>query len=171
MKAKKLHYTQVGARRYQYEGQWMTLREISETYGLPPKTLQSRIAQGWDITRAVETPMIGFGTTGGHRWRTHPWRKRALHMVRSYFVQREMKNVPRTVEDMPLEFDPWSQAAIDVACEDGGMTLDEVGHIQGGVSRERIRQVQETAFHKIRERASRGDTACQAFLSHWERRL
>lgn len=168
MKAKKPHYTQVGAKRYDYDGQSLTIRELGDTYGVPVKTVQSRMSQGWDVVRAMETPLY-LTNRGGHQWRTRGLRAAALAHERS-LPRGDAEPKPRTVEDVPLERDPWSQAAIDVAAEDGGFTLDEVGDIQGGVSLERIRQVQESAFRKIRSRASLGDEDCIAFLSHWEDR-
>ncbi len=51
--------------------------------------------------------------------------------------------------DVPAE---WS-CALDVA-ERGGCTLDEIAETMGGVSRERVRQIEERALEKLKHRRS-----------------
>lgn len=43
--------------RYEYRGETHTLPELSELYGVSIYVLRGRIYRGWDIARAIETPV------------------------------------------------------------------------------------------------------------------
>lgn len=53
---------------------------------------------------------------------------------------------------LPWERDPWAQGWVDAHAH--GATLEEVGRALG-LTRERVRQVEEVAFRKLRRRAQR----------------
>ena len=44
--------------KYEYKEDFMPLPELAEKYGIPYKNLKSRIDHGWDIHRAMTTPVI-----------------------------------------------------------------------------------------------------------------
>lgn len=44
--------------RYEYRGDYMTVREFSEKYNLPIYAFKSRLQTGWSIERAIETPYV-----------------------------------------------------------------------------------------------------------------
>lgn len=45
-------------RKYEYEGEIFTIRELSEIFELPPSTIYQRIKNlGWSVKKAVETPL------------------------------------------------------------------------------------------------------------------
>lgn len=43
--------------RYEYDGELLTVGEIGERTGLSPKMLSSRLRIGWDLERAINTPV------------------------------------------------------------------------------------------------------------------
>lgn len=43
--------------RYEYRGELHTLPELSKLYGIGVYTLRGRIQRGWDIAKAIETPV------------------------------------------------------------------------------------------------------------------
>ena len=45
-------------RRYGAFGRWLTLAEWSEELGVHPNTLQTRIRNGWEVSRALSTPAL-----------------------------------------------------------------------------------------------------------------
>ena len=83
-----------------------------------------------------------------YRWRTESIRRRVAHEAR-HVAFLSGRKPPLDAWDLPLEEDPWGQAAIESAATDGPLTLDEVG-ILLGVSRERVRQIEEIALRKLR---------------------
>ncbi len=64
-------------------------------------------------------------------------------------VERWHKKVLKVIDDLP------QTCALDVAAE-GAITLEEIGGLLG-VSRERARQIEESALMKLRKHASVGD--------------
>lgn len=45
-------------RRYIYNNQYLTVAELAEIGGLNYHTLTSRLNRGWDVQKAVETPLV-----------------------------------------------------------------------------------------------------------------
>lgn len=52
------------ARRHSYKGELLTVRELAQRGGLTREIVHGRLALGWTVERAVETPL---GTHGGPR--------------------------------------------------------------------------------------------------------
>lgn len=50
---------QANVSRYMYKGKWYTVAELAEMAGIRAVTMQSRLRDGWDIKRAMETPVRG----------------------------------------------------------------------------------------------------------------
>ena len=46
-------------RRYEYKDEFLTITELSEKYNINRNTLNYRLNVGWDIVKAIETP-VGF---------------------------------------------------------------------------------------------------------------
>lgn len=42
---------------YEYNGHLMSVKQISELYGINYKTLHKRLERGWSIDEAIETPI------------------------------------------------------------------------------------------------------------------
>lgn len=125
-----------------------SIPEWAEESGVPAWKVYKRSRQGVDPELCI-SPIRSLESLQRkpYRWRTEKQRRqwfRAARMVAEYMD----RTPPRDVWDMPLEDDPWAQAAIDVACEEGHLTLDDIGKLMG-VSRERVRQVAEIALRKL----------------------
>lgn len=58
---------------------------------------------------------------------------------------------PRGNLKLAPEGQPGDSCALDVA-EQGGATLEEVGELLGGLTRERVRQIEQAALAKVRRR-------------------
>ena len=134
-----------------HDGRTQSIGDWSCELGIPVKRLYDRIRQGWSVDRVMVAEQMrgekAWHGRLGYAWDLPNERRDALadeRKVARYSGNREPKNV----WDLPLEDDPWAQAAIEVATEEGGFTLDEIGHLMGGLSRERVRQVEEQALRK-----------------------
>jgi hypothetical protein len=133
------------------DGRVMSVREWAFALGVKEKRLRARIRQGWPdvdvLTRDMREGKWMGRTRDGHQWALPVERRQTLAYERAA-ARYSMRTEPRDVWDLPLASDPWAQAAIEVAAESGGFTLDEVGRIMGGISRERVRQLEEAAMAK-----------------------
>ena len=50
-------------RRFEVNGEMLTVREISELTGIPYKRLRDRILdKGWDVEQAINTPLLSYGS-------------------------------------------------------------------------------------------------------------
>lgn len=49
-------------RRYEFRGSRLTIRQLSEQYAIPVKSLTRRIEAGWEISRAVLEPLAAKGS-------------------------------------------------------------------------------------------------------------
>ncbi|MEO0797559.1 MAG: hypothetical protein AAFX93_20645, partial [Verrucomicrobiota bacterium] len=49
---------------YKFRGKEKTLPAWGEEVGLPPKTINMRLNRGWDIERALTTPVLEKSETG-----------------------------------------------------------------------------------------------------------
>lgn len=50
----------VNALRFTYRGDTLTIAEFAEKYGLSDYVIRQRIGRGWDIARAIETPVKAY---------------------------------------------------------------------------------------------------------------
>lgn len=46
-------------RRWEYRGEWLTMRQIAARTGLEFRLLQARLKHGWSVERAIGTPVRG----------------------------------------------------------------------------------------------------------------
>lgn len=144
-----------------HDGKTLTIAQWSAVTGLCQQTIRTRLAGGLPPAECLDTHRKTWGNAvvsrrrrrAAYRWRTQAIRDAALgeeRRIAAYGNQQQ----PREMWDVPLRFDAWGLAALDIAIEEGGLTLDDIGKLMG-VSRERVRQIEEVAARKIR-RASRG---------------
>ncbi len=120
--------------RVTYQGQTRSIKEWAEITGLPETTLFGRIYRRWDPELVLTAPR------GGHR---PPDARIPQIDPRSPWADDEVAQ--KLVRDNPH-----------------GMTLDEVG-IAFGITRERVRQIEQRAIQKLRA-AARRDYGQQAAL-------
>lgn len=115
------------------DGYEYTYQELANLTGLGIWTIRQRVKTGWsgeDIlalgtnVRRLRTGHVDVpGTPGSRSWH------------------------------LPLDQDPHGRAAIQIAEDLGGMTLDMVGALMG-ITRERVRQIEASAIRKVRLRRS-----------------
>lgn len=127
------------------EAGMLTLHEIAERSGTKWATVRARINNDWTGAEALAGERVGYRATEAHRWRTAKFRARVLQ-----YANDRLKVPASSVDRLPLAYDPWCQAAIDDAEDVGGYSLERTGEILGGLTRERIRQIEDSAFRKIR---------------------
>lgn len=139
------------------DGRTKTPHQWAAELRISPRTLYSRIADGWDAARILTTPprtYAGIRSARAHEWQVDPHQTLIRELAkcaseRGTLSHRLRRPPLRDMWDVPLERDPWAQAAIDVAAEDGGMTLDEIGVLMGGICRERVNQIVRVACKKL----------------------
>lgn len=132
------------------DGRVMPVREWAETLGVQEKRLRARIRQGWPDADVLTRAMRQGKWMGRTREpAVKPPEELAGALKRERAAARALgRKVPREMWDVPIERDLWAQCLAEVAREMGGFTLDEIGHLMGGLSRERVRQVEEQAMRK-----------------------
>ncbi len=140
-----------------FHGRTMTLIDWARTVGISVASLRTRRALHWSDDECLGTPIRSVSSAkrgmpktrrAPYRWVCQAERDATLRAERAG-ARRLGAKPPREMWDVPIELDPWGKAAIDVATEDGGLTLREVGELMG-VSRERIRQIESVAMAKVR---------------------
>jgi len=57
-----------GVRRYLFRGSYLTIRQLSEQYGIPVPSLTRRIEAGWPVARAVLEPLAAKGKRADPNW-------------------------------------------------------------------------------------------------------
>lgn len=130
----------------------MTVSEWAREKGWHPRVIRHRLDKEWTHERILTEPanMDGRGRPRSGKpygWRTCKLRAAALEAERMV-PMRIGEDRLRDAWDLPMANDPWANGAIDVAMEEGGFTLDDIGHFLG-VSRERARQLQHGAMLKL----------------------
>jgi hypothetical protein len=141
-----------------FNGRTMSLIDWANTLGISVASLRTRRALHWSDEECLGTPVrvVNGDQHGMPKTRRESYRW-VCQAERDATLKAEREGArwlnappPRTMWDVPVELDPWGQAAIDVAIEDGGFRLDEIGVLMG-VSRERIRQIEAEAMAKVRD--------------------
>lgn len=138
-----------------HDGKTQCIRQWALETGFNQQTLRTRHKAGLSDEKILTMP-IRHGVRVAekrerrkpYQWRTHKTRARELAFARTLATYNDEPK-PRDVWDLPMEHDPWGQAACDVAIEGNLFTLNEAGHLMG-VSRERIRQIEEGALRKLK---------------------
>jgi hypothetical protein len=54
------------SKRYEYNGNNMTIAEIGEKYNIKPTLISSRMNRGWNLIQSIETPIIPHGFRLNH---------------------------------------------------------------------------------------------------------
>jgi hypothetical protein len=109
------------------DGERITTSQASQRYGIPRQRLNARLRQGWSDVDAVTVPA---------------WVHHARVSVQA--------GHPSSAS---WDRDPWSDddhAWYVVACHPDGLSLEQVAALMG-VTDERVRQIEQEAFAKIRE--------------------
>lgn len=127
------------------EAGMLTMNQISERNGAQWATVRARLQNGWTGAETLAGERVGYRSTEAHRWRTAKFRVRVLQ-----YANERTGGGFMSVDRAPLAYDPWCQAAIADAYECGGYSLERTGEILGGITRERVRQIEEGAFRKIK---------------------
>lgn len=137
------------------EAGMLTLAQIADLGGSKWATVRARIQNGWTGAEALAGERVGYRASEAHRWRTAKFRSRVLR-----YANERLKSPASSVDRLPLAYDPWCLAAIEDAAANGGYSLERTGEILGGITRERVRQIELDAFRKIKRHlpgATRGE--------------
>ena len=125
-------------RTVEYQGQTMTLIELSDRLGVCPETLWYRVTHGKVVDAKAHGAAVKTKRTGARR--IHGPRPKRISLF---------DNALRYTEDLR------AQIAVGLAEARGsGLTLDEISECMG-LSRERVRQIEKHAMRKIKIRAMR----------------
>lgn len=120
----------------------------------PAAIRDARVEVAWAIYQLYPYPREIADAMGANQWTVWGWIKRAPKTRKARTRMPARHSAPFPPEAVSIPGEP--------------MALEEVGRRLNGVTRERIRQIEERSFSRIRCRAERGDDVVVDLLDFLE---